>query len=686
MSLWKRHKAGSLMAVVIVAALAFTACSSNDNNVVATPGQPTFAVKDTSGAAVAGATVYAIPTADVAVISTQTITLDGATGNYTADAKNVDEPLEDLINGHYTPAGGGVSTYTSAVTDADGKAVLAGLPKGSSDAFFIYVEPAVADTEHLPGGSLCRTAVSGASLSGNVTNVKLSTKPTGSATYVGSSVCLACHTSYATEKKTLHKLGIMVPRSPSNMQDVSKFQGATDDENFYAGLDKFDAGTTTIYYYNWSSGSSTFKTLESNPTVGQIGAGLPVYFTLRLFKSGSTYKVEFNNIITPADPNDGMVQDVVLTYGGGLHKQRYLTKIGNSIYVIPLQFNPQGSDSSSDSSRTQWSEYNTYSLGWWNKTTLAFTTPDQDASPDHADKKYKAFDVFCAGCHFTGYLVTENTSSEFVSSAVYDANGEIHPVAGTKMEMNVGCEACHGPGSDHLNAGGNGKFIVTPKNITPEREVMICAACHTRGESKGTAGAHGSVEALLDSNLKQMKPGTSRADFLINNTSAARNDAKIGDGLWADGKHSKKHHQQATDFIQTKKYRNGTSLKTCANCHDVHAPGTDKHQLSGTSDNSLCASCHTTIEVVAHMKDKAGFNMGTNTKCIDCHSTKTAKSGSGNPFPGMTGASGAKYYQNDISSHRLDVPLKTDATPTTGPMPVPYTSGCGYCHSNGSPL
>jgi len=366
-----------------------------------------------------------------------------------------------------------------------------------------------------------------------------------------------------------------------------------------------------------------------------------------------------------------------LTYGGGLHKQRYMTKIGNSIYIIPLQYNPQGSDSSPDAGRTVFTEYNTVSLGWWDTATSTFTLPT-------AAKKYKSFDVFCAGCHFTGYSVTMNGSGEFVSSAVADANGEMHPVAGTKMEMNVGCESCHGPGSEHQAAGGLGKFIVTPKNLTPEREVMLCAACHTRGDSMGTADIHGSVEALLDSNLKQMKPGTSRADFLANNTSASRNDAKFGDGLWADVKqHSAKHHQQATDFIQTAKYRNGTALKTCSNCHDVHAPGTDKHQLSGTSDNSLCLTCHTDkTDINAHMTAKTGTSAmsGQGATCVTCHFTKTAKSGSGSPTPGMIGASSTKYYQNDISSHRLDVPMKSSISSTLA-MPIPYTNGCGACHS-----
>jgi hypothetical protein len=583
----------------------------------------------------------------------------------------VDEPLEDLINGNFTPPGGGVATYQSAVTDASGKAVLTNLPVGATDMFFIYVKPADSDTEHLPGGSTCRTAVSGTSLNNKETAIKVSTTPSPAAKYVGSSICLLCHTSYATEKQTLHKLGIMVPKSPSGLQDVSKFQGATDDTNFYAGLNKFEAGTT-VYFYN-TSGPTTgsFRALQTNPTAAQLGASGKVYFTLGLAKVGADYQVTFNNITNPADPNSGMVHKVALTYGGGEHKQRYLAKIGNSIYVIPLQYNPQGSDASADPARTTWLEYNTVSNGWWDTASNSFTLPT-------AAKKYKSFDAFCAGCHFTGYSVTENASGEFLSSAVADSNGEVHPVAGTKMEMNIGCESCHGAGSEHVQAIGNGKAIVTPLNITPEREVAICTSCHTRGESLGTAATH-PVEALLDSNMKQMKPGTSRADFLANNTS--RNDASAADGMWADGKHSSKHHQQATDFIQTKKYRNGSNLMSCASasCHDVHAPGTDRHQLNGASDNSLCLSCHTTIVLTTHMTTKAGYDMGPNATCIQCHATKTAKSGSGSPIPGMIGVSGTAYYQGDITSHRLDVPNKSAISPTNK-MPIPYTNGCGGCH------
>jgi len=626
-------------------------------------------VKDTAGAAVSGATVYAIPAADVAEIATVPLTLTA--GTYTAGALAADEPLEDLINGNYTPAGGGVGTYKKAVTDSAGKAVLSGLATGASDMYFIYVKTADGDATHLPGGSLCRTAVSGASLRNKETAVKISTKPSLSATFVGTTTCLGCHTSYATEKLTLHKIGIMAPGSPSGLQDLAKFGAGDGVYNYGAGLAKFTAGDstsggTTIFFsdYDATRKFDKFKTSESAPTG-------TVYATVRIFKdtADNKYKMRFTNVVNPADTNNGMIRETVMNYGGGLYKQRYLTRIAGkeSIYVLPLQFNAAGSDSSSDRTRKVWRDYHLDQ--WWNTADNTFkTTPAASNS----------FDIQCAPCHYNGYSVTKNAGGEYVATGVSDSNGEVHPVSGTKQELNIGCETCHGPGSEHVAAFGQGKFIVSPGNLTPERANMLCGQCHSRSQGNDSYAIH--KDSPLDNTNKMMVAGASRAAFLAGNTS--RHDATTTD-LWGDGKHSKSHHQQYTDFIRTAKYRNGSRLLTCASCHDPHAPGTDRHQMSGTANNSLCQGCHTSVtDVGAHMRAKVDYSMGAGTRCIQCHNPKTASSGAGgNPTTPVTGgASGAKYYQGDISSHLFDVPLGTSST---NPMPVPYTNNCGTCHDYG---
>lgn len=671
-----------LSALAVTAGVALTGCGGSDAPPVVVPPvvvppivvppvvvtSTTFLLKDTAGATIPGATVYAIPASDVAALAKQPITL--TSGAFTADAQKVDEPLEDLINGNYTPAGGGVATYKRAVADAAGKAVITDLPAGTTDKYFIYVKPASTDTAHFPGGSLTRAALAGSALVSKETAVKVSTMPTAAAKYIGSSLCIACHKDYANAKQTLHKLGIMVPKSPSGLQDLAKFSSTTDpDQNFYTGLTKFEGAGTTLYYYGYSGGASgSFKVKSIDPRIANPAE--VVLFTIKLSKSATgVYQATFANLVNPADPL-AITRPVSLSYGGGLHKQRYLTLIGKSNYILPLQFNPQGSNASTDYARYEFIEYDTTSKKWWNGTTSMFIDPNTDNNGG----KYKSFDSFCAGCHYTGYTLTKNSDDTYSATAASDYKGEVNPLSGKTQELNVGCESCHGPGSEHMDAGGAGKFIITPKNLTPEREVQICASCHTRSNSNDM-DAH-KLENPLDKNNKMPMPGISRASFLANNVVSQDSGA-----YWADGKHNKKHHMQAADFIQTAKYRNGTSLMTCASCHDVHAPGTDRRQLSGTSNNTLCLSCHETKkDVKLHMVATTNYDMGVGTLCVQCHATKTAKSGSGSPTTTFKSPSGQEYFQNDISSHLFDVPLYKNIS-ASNKMPVPFTNECGICHN-----
>lgn len=652
-----------LLSGLMLVALAMTGCSG-DNNSDPTPTGPTgptgptIQVKDTTGLAVEGAKVYAIPVADVAEISNVPLTLTA--GMYDAAALAADEPLEDLVNGNFNPTSGGLATYVSGTTDANGEAVLTDLATGDTDMYFIYVAPATADADHLPGGSMTRNAVSGAALDGTLTAVEVSTTPSATATYVGSSACLGCHTDYADQKKTAHKHGIMVPGAPSALQDLSEFGATAGVYNYMAGIDKFTAGDatsggTTVWFYDYDSsrGFDKFKTLTSDP-----GAEAVVYATVRAYKDNGKYKMQFVNVINPTDPNSGMIREVLLNYGGGVYKQRYLTSFGanESLYTLPLQFNASGDDSSSDRTRRVFRDYH---LDYW---LNGLTTPETATFKD-IPAAGKSFDLNCASCHFTGFSIAKNaTTGEYTASAVADANGEVHPITGQQQELNIGCETCHGPGSEHVQAGGQGAAIVTPGNLTAARESVICGQCHSR--PKGTYDGLTGNDSPLNTQGKMMRPGTSRADYLASQTS--RHDANTTD-FWADGEHSKSHHQQYTDFIASPKYRNDSSLKTCTACHDVHAPGTDRHQISGSSDNSLCLSCHADVDSASHQVAKTGSNLHNSAPalCIDCHMVKTAKSGAGEQT----------WNGGDISSHRFDVPLTaTDA------MPIPHNNRCGVCH------
>ena len=604
-------------------------------------------VKDTAEAPVVGATVYLVKNTDIPVdeIDTTTVVL--------ARASTVDEPLEDTIVAHG-------ATYAQGVTDAQG---VYRIPVVAAGRYFLVAIPAADDDAHLPGGSRCRTAIDHTELLGAQVDIAVSTRPSNTAEYVGPSVCLNCH-GMVHESQTLHMLGIREVGRAGPLQDSSRFPAWND-----VLKNKFTVAGTTLYFYGYDATAVSWKVSETNPGTG-------VSFTMLLASDGNGhYTVDLTNVAGAAQT---VHYPVDISYGGGLYKQRFTVNIGGSRYVLPIQYNFQGQvvETGKPSSRWTWVHYN--AQNWYDETNKALKTP----------AKTKSFDNNCAGCHFTGIELTGDATLGWQAHGIPDRQGEMdYDGDGQDEMMNISCESCHGPGSEHWERAGKGRAIVSPRLLTPEREVTICASCHTR--ANGVGG--GATEAPLDAAGHMPRAGISRAEFLTNHVS------KIDDGFWdlvkGDGDHSIKHHQQVSDFIKSAKYRNPDMLVTCASCHDLHGKSDNTHQIRAPLDSAdggagLCMSCHDKTypagntlgkRIQTHYASKgiADMAMG-DIQCVQCHMPKTAKSGSGTAEATIAGVT---YYHGDISSHVFDVPRRASiATKDAQMMAIAYTNACGACH------
>ena len=592
-------------------------------------------VKDAGNQAVARATVYLVPAADVAK-------LQKAPSFQIRRNADDDEPMEDNLAANR-------DQYAQGVTDAKG---AFSIPKVGDGKFFVYVQPT--DAEHSPGGDHANKSRTAAELTAKPLAIQVTGKVPGDAVAVGSSKCLTCHSKYADVKKTLHKLGITAVGKASKLQDHSRFPA------FNAGLAKLTAGTKLyVHGFDKSRGFDKYVISEKPPADASA-----VSFTATFFKDADgTLKFRTENAKDPKDTP--RTYTVEMTYGGGLYKQRYLYRVGDATYPF-LQFNTEGNESYADRTRKAWRDYH----GDWlfNEQTGKLVDPP----------KSKSFEIQCAGCHYNGYSLTPTVAGGFVAGAVNDPNGEADIDGdGIPNELNIGCENCHGAGSAHVRAtkAKRGATIVNPRKLAAERAMVICNQCHSRPQ--GTM----KNDQPINKDNRMLTPGISRNEYLVNHTT--REDAAQKD-FWGDGVHSKAHHQQGTDLLRSKKYINGNQLMTCADCHDPHGTTGLKHQVRlevRDAKNSLCASCHK-VDVKAHTAKVVGAEH-EEINCINCHMTKTMQTGAG-LGKGREGKDGKNYWMNDITSHLFDVPRKTNAAAKGvepgKAMPIPYTNACGACH------
>ncbi len=476
--------------------------------------------------------------------------------------------------------------------------------------------------------------------------------------YVGSYVCLACHQEHATWKETKHNQALRQPR-PEYALIPGKGVVADYDNN---GVDDFAQGL------DFNQISSVFDKYKPNAP--------------KLSLENGTYYITIGSLKMP----------VVFTQGGtGSWKQRFGVRIPVSdlpgglsaeIYMSPIQYNE---------AKRQYVLYN--DKNWYDQTTNqpkwnAGVTSAQLAS--HGGTYSKS----CIGCHATGIRELGQTATgewlyrgwiatvyDPADPGVFDYDGD-----GNADLVNIGCESCHGPGLQHVLAGGSPSKIVNPEKLSTQEANEICGQCHIRVESVPN-GTH--EWPYNDAAKKSWVPGSGEP---------LANYYRDMGGYWPDGMTSRQHHQQVPDLYRSSKPTFQFHPVRCTECHDPHRNTTNKHQIvdhitqgslvisTSNDNNTLCLACHAThgpfaditMEQVANLEENLDHienvvsahthhpygperSMGL-SRCSKCHMPLTATS--------------AIAY--DIHSHTFEVvpPEKTLKYQEQGGMPNACAVSC----------
>jgi tetratricopeptide (TPR) repeat protein len=276
---------------------------------------------------------------------------------------------------------------------------------------------------------------------------------------------------------------------------------------------------------------------------------------------------------------DGKMGDFEITYTFGWHPlQQYLIPFpGGRLQCLPIAWDVKAKK-------------------WYHLYPQAPIDPGDWLYWTNAGQNWNGM---CAECHSTN--LKKN----------YDLQNDAYQT--TWSEIDVSCEACHGPASRHVAWAelpdmarpqtANFELVVKAKGMDSRQQVELCAPCHSR---RSIMGDYTHTEPdLLDS----MLPSLLTPDLYFA-------DGQILEEVYVYG-----------SFTQSKMYSRNVR---CSDCHDVHSIKKVKE------GNALCLQCHRAgiYDTQAHhfhkKKGEKGepirsadgkilFDVGTGAECVQCH-------------------------------------------------------------------
>jgi tetratricopeptide (TPR) repeat protein len=285
---------------------------------------------------------------------------------------------------------------------------------------------------------------------------------------------------------------------------------------------------------------------------------------------------------------DGELRDYQVLYTfGWTPLQQYLVAFpGGKLQTLPLCWDSQPADAGGQR--------------WFHIYGDEAIRPDD---PLYWTGPNQNWNFMCAECHSTNLR------------KAFDAEAATYRTSWS--EVNVSCEACHGPGSEHLK-WAQGKPLDARYPIEDDKGLTVRLRDLTMGswQYDAASGYYQRSEPLASSVLTDTCArchalrGTLAEDYVHGRSIHDTHQVELlGDAMYHTDGQIREEVYVYGSFVQSRMYQAGVR---CVDCHDPHSL---KLRRTG---NALCTHCHTperydTVE--HHFHPKAGEG----TRCTDCH-------------------------------------------------------------------
>ena len=270
---------------------------------------------------------------------------------------------------------------------------------------------------------------------------------------------------------------------------------------------------------------------------------------------------------------------------------------------------------------------------------------DAFVTPPHASRRRTIWNEGCIQCHsVNGQPGLDPESGEYDSRVA---------------EFGISCEACHGPGKQHVDfhsgkaaedivySDKTDPTIVNPAKLSSRLSSHVCGQCHSSFSFTDAEYFQTGFKYRPGDDLEETRLIHSLEHPYIQ----SRPDRQVG--YWKDGT-MRVGGREFAAMDDSACYKSGQL--SCLSCHSMHNSDPNDQLASGMASDRACLQCHTHIETdvpghTHHAPDSTG------SRCYNCHMPHTSFA-----------------LLKAIRTHRIDSPSATMTAQHGRP------NACNLCH------
>ncbi len=174
----------------------------------------------------------------------------------------------------------------------------------------------------------------------------------------------------------------------------------------------------------------------------------------------------------------------------------------------------------------------------------------------------------CKTCH-------EDLGKHFATNPHSHLTAEKSIVNGVEAH---GCESCHGPGSAHVEGGGDVTKIIRPDKLSPQQGSAVCQTCHSDADRSNFHRSAHLENGVGCTSCHSVHTAKVEKDLL----SAASPTLCY-----------QCHTEVRAEFGRPFRHRVNEGLIQCTDCHNEHGGVLPRQLRTSAQQDQVCFKCHT---------------------------------------------------------------------------------------------